>query len=169
MDIKLQDDPIHYYPGTSIKMVPGDILYSHKLAFSSFIVAHEAIIGEDYRIYHVNRWGSIGHSDSMPIYLSRHRKKEKLTILRYPDPTIARKAAIWARGSIGKVKTYTFNREVANIANNYCSKFIWQAFYCGSNCEVDLHGSISRYKEKAYITPIQLYRNLEVIGSFRNR
>ncbi|QGS67747.1 hypothetical protein CV093_00110 [Oceanobacillus sp. 143] len=103
-------DTVHHYPDTSILMVPGDLLYSHKKAFSSFLVGHVGLIGEDYRIYHVNRWGNKGHADSMPIYLSRHKKGEKLTILRFDNQTIAKEAASWAKANIGSIEVYKYTR-----------------------------------------------------------
>ncbi|MFD1851228.1 hypothetical protein [Oceanobacillus bengalensis] len=162
------DDPIHLYPNTSIQIVPGDLLYSHKVAYSSFLVGHEAIIGMNYRIYHVNRWGNIGHSDSMPIYLSRHKPLEKLTILRFPDADKAKNAAKWAMLHIDRVEKYTFDRDLDSIENNYCSKYIWQAYYFGNNQNFDLYGRDTNPIKRRYVTPSQLYRKFEVVGSFRN-
>ncbi|MBP1970279.1 uncharacterized protein YycO [Virgibacillus natechei] len=162
------DDPVHIYPRTSILMQPGDIIYSHKTGLSSFIVGHEGIVGEDFKIYHVNSRGRYGHSDSMPIYLSRHKKGEKLTILRNKDAEIARQAAKWAKRNIENVTRYTYSRNLADVERNYCSKFVWQAYFYGSEGEIDLTDRGSEVNVKRYITPTHIYRNLVVIGHFTN-
>lgn len=164
--LKKTGDPIYLYPDTSTPMIPGDVLYSHKKAFSSFLVGHVGLIGEDYRIYHVNRWGNKGHADSMPIYLSRHKKGEKLTILRFANQTIAKEAASWAKANIGIIEVYKYTRNLADIKLNYCSKFIWQAYYFGTNRNVDLLGNSLHSEKKRYITPSGIFRRLEVVGSF---
>ena len=163
------DDPVHIYPETSILLKPGDVLYSHKMALSSFAVGHTAIIGEDFRIYHINRWGKKGHSDSMPIYLSRHKKGEKLTIRRYEDSDIAREAAKWARKQIDRVENYIYTRNVGEIRRNYCSKYVWQAYYFGSEERVDLTARGINATSKCFITPAGLYRKLSKIGDFYNQ
>jgi uncharacterized protein YycO len=160
---------VHYYPNTSLQMMPGDILYSHKYAFSSFLVGHTAIIGMNFRIYHVNRWQPLGHSDSMPIYLSRHKKSEKLTILRHDNQEEAKQAAIWAMQYYDDVKQYTYNRDLNNLTDNYCSKFTWQAFYFGTNGKVDLLQKVNRKSLTSYIMPGMIYRRLTTLGTFKNR
>lgn len=160
-------DPIHQYPDTSIPMIPGDVLYSHKIAFSSFLVGHVGLIGEDYRIYHVNRWGNKGHADSMPIYLSRHKKGENLTILRFSNQMIAKEAASWAKANIVKIKEYKYTRDLADIRLNYCSKYIWQAYYFGTTPNIDILGNNLDSEKKRYIMPSRIFRRLEIVGSFR--
>ncbi|PAV28514.1 hypothetical protein CIL05_16395 [Virgibacillus profundi] len=165
----MMDDPVHIYPYTAILMKPGDVIYSHKTALSSFMVGHAGIVGVNYRIYHVNRWGSKGHADSMPIYLSRHKKGEKLTILRNDYEEIAEEAAKWAKQNIEKVKKYTFTRDLADFELNYCSKYIWQAYYFGSEGKVDLTERGFDPTSKKYVTPTQIYNNFDKIGSFVNK
>lgn len=171
-DKYVSDDPVHLYPETSIHMLPGDVLYSHKTALSSIVVGHAGIIGEDFRIYHVNRWPSYGHGDSMPIYLSRHKKGEKLTILRHPNKEEARNAARWAKQHKEQVNAYQYTRNLRNLQQNYCSKFVWQAFYFGNDGKVDL--ATTKIKQstdlnpRRYIMPAQIYRGLQRIGAFAN-
>ncbi|RDW16816.1 hypothetical protein [Oceanobacillus chungangensis] len=161
------DDSVPLYPDTTIKMLPGDVLYSHKLAFSSVIVGHVGMVGEDCRIYHVNRWGNKGHADRMSVYLSRHKKGEKLTILRFSDKKIAKEAACWAKANIGSIEAYKYTRDLADIKINYCSKYIWQAYYFGTTLNVDLLGNNLDAEKKRYITPSGIFRRLEVVGSFQ--
>ncbi|RDW15268.1 hypothetical protein CWR48_19790 [Oceanobacillus arenosus] len=160
-------EPIPLYPDTSIPMIPGDVLYSHKRALSSFLVGHVGLIGEDYRVYHVNRWGNKGHADSMPIYLSRHKKGEKLTILRFSNQIIARAAADWSMANISSIDAYKYTRDLTDIKNNYCSKYIWQAYYFGTTPNVDLLANDLDAEKKRYIMPSGIFRRLEVVGSFR--
>ncbi|MFC3041017.1 hypothetical protein ACFOGI_12280 [Virgibacillus xinjiangensis] len=156
------------YPGTSYEVLPGDILYSHKIARSSFLVGHEGIVGQDYRIYHVNTRGDYGHADSLPAYLSRHRRGERLTILRFENKESALHAASWAAGNIGRVKRYRYTLSLKDITKNYCSKFIWQSFYYGTEESVDLTRSGLSWRRKTFLTPARIYRSLEIIGHFFN-
>ncbi|MFC2948791.1 hypothetical protein [Virgibacillus sediminis] len=158
-----------FYPGTSYPMLPGDVLYSHKSAFSSLLVGHEGIVGEDYRIYHVNARGKNGHADSLPAYLSRHRKGERLSILRLRDKEAALAAAQWAAGNIERVKMYRYTPSLADISKNYCSKFIWQSFYYGTGERLDLTGRGLGEQRKTILTPARIYRSLEIIGHFFNK
>jgi len=173
MRIKLKqqlegEDPVHLYPGTDILMIPGDILYSHKYAFSSFFVGHTAIVGENFRIYHVNRWQPFGHSDSMPIYLSRHKQGEKLTVLRHDREQEARRAARWAMEKYDQIKRYVYFRDLRDIENNYCSKFVWQAFYFGNDEKVNLLKVGQRKLLKRFIMPGSIYRRFKSIVRFEN-
>lgn len=163
-----EDEIVHLYPGTNIRMIPGDILYSHKYAFSSFLVGHTAIIGENFRIYHVNRWKTYGHADSMPVYLSRHKRGEKLTILRHTYREEAINAAKWAMQNYDQMKRYVFNPNLLDIENNYCSKFIWQAFYFGNETKVDLLKNKMRQSFNQFVMPGLLYRKFTKIASFHN-
>ena len=164
--MKESNNLIYYYPGTSIRMIPGDVLYSHKTALSSLVVGHSGIVGEDYLVYHVNKWGRKGHADQMPIYLSRHKVGEKLTILRANNPGEARNAAKWAKENIKRVRMYSYTRDLQDLGKNYCSKYVWQAFYFGSSGTNDLCNNGFHQASKQFIMPAQIYRNLDKIGIF---
>lgn len=168
--MKKREEPKHQlvYPGTELKARPGDVLYSHKISKSSMLVGHEGIVGEDCRIYHVNRWGKNGHADTLPAYLSRHLKKEKLTILRIEDTQAALLAARWAETHIHEVEAYSYSRRLTDIKRNYCSKFVWQAYFFGSEGRINLTGRRFTEKNRKFITPSQLFRNMENIGYFIN-
>lgn len=169
MDKKAQEETlVHRYPGTELDMLPGDILYSHKYAFSSFLVGHIAIVGENYRIYHINRWKPFGHADSMRSYLSRHKSGEKLTVMRYNNQEAARNAAIWAMDNYNKATRYVFYRDLTDFKNNYCSKFIWQAFYYGNDKQVDLIKNGPRRRFRQFAMPGLLYQKFNKILTFRN-
>src|SRR5699024_6036026 len=127
-----------------------------------------AIIGKNYRIYHVNRRKPFGHADSMPTYLSRHKKGEKLTILRYKNKEEARNAAAWAIQHYDEVKRYIFVRELLGLETNYCSKFIWQAFYFGNDRKLDLLRRKPRKTFRQFVMPGFLYRKFTKIAHFAN-
>lgn len=161
-----KDIKLPYYPRTTIPMIPGDVLYSHKYALSSLLVGHTGIVGTDFRIYHVNRWGKLRHADTVPMYLSRHRKGEKITILRYSDPIDAKQAALWAEQNHKQVKRYFYTRNLRDVENNYCSKFTWQAYYFGTEGKVNLLQN--RRTIKHFVMPGTIYRQLDKIGRFDN-
>lgn len=156
----------HYYPGTSIRMQPGDVLYSHKYALSSILVGHTGIVGTNFRIYHVNRWKRFGHSDSMPLYLSRHKKGEKITVLRHSNEREAKQAAQWAMQHYDQIRRYVYVPDLRKLEDNYCSKFTWQSFYFGTNGSVDLLQSKKRKSLTAFVLPGSIYRRLKKVVRF---
>ena len=130
-------DNENYYPNTKTLLKPGDVLYSGKSFFSSTkIVGHVAIVGPDYYIYHVNPAGNIaGKRDSMTTYRGRHGSGE--TIKVYRPNSGGSGAATWAKNNYEKAINYTLaTLSVKVIKDNYCSKFIWQAFYYGAGYDV---------------------------------
>ncbi|QPQ30648.1 hypothetical protein [Lysinibacillus sp. JNUCC 51] len=128
----------NYYPGTSTIMKAGDVLYSSKSFLTSTkIVGHVAIVGPDYRIYHVNPVGDVaGKRDTLTDYRNRHYVGE--TIYVYGPSSGATGAANWASINYSSAKTYEIiNLEpLSSISSNYCSKFIWQALYYGSSIDL---------------------------------
>ncbi|MFF2156315.1 hypothetical protein ACFVVQ_13445 [Paenibacillus chitinolyticus] len=133
------------YPGTSTEMKPGDVLYSSKaLGGSSAIVGHVGIVGTDYKVYHVNpvseNGTTGGKSDDIITYRNRHAPGETITVYRLrAGESYAVNAANWAKANYSKVTNYSipvFSWEdfrLGTINPNYCSKFLWQAFYYGNN------------------------------------
>jgi hypothetical protein len=116
----------------------------------------------------VNRWKPFGHADSMPIYLSRHKKGEKLTILRYKNQKEAKNAAAWAMQHIAEIERYVFVRDLLGMETNYCSKFIWQAFYFGNDGKIDLLREEQRKIFRQFVMPGLLYRKFPKIAHFFN-
>ncbi|MCM3697824.1 hypothetical protein [Paenibacillus macerans] len=121
------------YPGTNITMKPGDVIHNPK-SFSTFFVGHVAIVGPDLRIYHVHPNGP-GIVESIDSYVSRFSSGDKFTIFRIRDGG-GPEAAEWAKANISKVNQYFFNPIPTNVGGNYCSKFVWQAYYFGINKEL---------------------------------
>ncbi|NOU76661.1 hypothetical protein GC098_35775 [Paenibacillus sp. LMG 31458] len=130
------------YPGTSIEMKVGDVLYSTKtFGTSSQIVGHVGIVGPDYLIYHVSPIidsNGNGAGDSISTYMSRHGQGETLQIYKYKYST-GLGAAQWAKNNYMYATEYAVVNPfhyLSTIDPNYCSKFIWQAFYYGDGVDV---------------------------------
>ncbi|WP_188067216.1 hypothetical protein [Brevibacillus brevis] len=125
------------YPGTNIEMKVGDVLYSTKtLGSSSKIVGHVGIVGSDFRVYHVTPAADGGVADSIDSYTSRHGSGETIEIYKYRYGGAAN-AAMWAKQNYSKVYNYYISLDRLSVMNpNYCSKFIWQAFYYGAGKDV---------------------------------
>lgn len=163
-----------YYPGSNVSMKTGDILYSSKsLAASTLIVGHVGIVGSDLNVYHVNPVdGNAGKSDGIYAYAGRHDPGETIRIYR-PIHNYGVKAAEWAKNNYASISTYYIpwkswdNFKLGSLDPNYCSKFIWQAFYFGNNKTDPIIGYYNENKE-AYVTPIQIINSSELTyaGSF---
>ncbi|WP_322923810.1 hypothetical protein [Paenibacillus campi] len=130
------------YPGTNITMQVGDVLYSSKslTTGSSPIVGHVAIVGNDFRIYHVTPGTDAdggGAADSLSVFRTRHQPGQTITVYREKHG-YGSQAAVWAKRNYINISQYTINpTDLLSVKNpNYCSKFIWQAFYYGAGYDV---------------------------------
>ncbi|MGW8960070.1 hypothetical protein [Paenibacillus sp. NPDC055715] len=163
------------YPGTNIRVRVGDVLYSSKaLGGSAMIVGHVGIIGPDYMVYHVNavndNQGEGGKRDTISYYQTRHYPNEKIDVFRAAH---GRNAAYWAKNNYSSVTSYHIplyswdNYQLKTMNLNYCSKFIWQAFYYGNNSTDYI---IVHYKpnKEDIVTPYQVIdsKDLRYVGSF---
>lgn len=137
------------YPGTEVLIEPGDILYSSK-GWSTFLMGHISMVGQDYRIYHAHPAG--GLTDRLPNYLSRHKFGTTITVLRPKKQ--AQAAAEWAMNNVGLVKRYFFDPRIGKMEFNYCTKFIWQAFW-HSGCG-DITGRNLTPKKIGWIYPLMM-------------
>lgn len=129
------------YPGTNIKMQAGDLLYSSKtLGGSTEIVGHIGIVGSDFRIYHVTPGANGGAADSVTTYMGRHNPGEKIAVYQKRNGGGVA-AATWAKNNYSRAKSYGISYGKLSIMTpNYCSKFIWQAFYYGSKFDSTVRG-----------------------------
>ncbi|AHC19328.1 MULTISPECIES: hypothetical protein [Paenibacillus] len=171
-------EPDSTYPGTNIRVKVGDVLYSSKaLGGSAMIVGHVGIIGPDYMVYHVNavndNQGEGGKRDTISYYQTRHKAGESIAVYR---ATHGRNAAYWAQNNYSSVTSYHIpiyswdNFQLKTINPNYCSKFIWQAFYYGNYDTDYIIGHYTPNKE-AFVTPGQVIdsNDLTYVGSFGSR
>src|SRR5699024_3946510 len=68
-------------------------------------------------------------------YWHRHNQGDEIMLLRSKHG--ASDAAKWAFENIGFVENYTvLNYNLNSLKNNYCSKWILQAFYYGANIKL---------------------------------
>jgi uncharacterized protein YycO len=136
-DVEPQDIGNPLYPGTNIEMYPGDVLYSPK-SWSTIWVGHVAIVGTDFKIYHSHPQSPYKFADTMDTYMSRHNSGDKIEVLRASNYSLDENAAAeWAMNNLSKIKTYdVYASKLNNIADNYCSKYIWQAFYYSNNHDI---------------------------------
>lgn len=119
------------YPNSTLEMQPGDVLYTSK-GWSTGLVGHVAIVGTDFKLKEVLTGSPAGKSVTLNQFWGRHSKGNKISIHR-PSKGAAG-AARWATNNIGSVTKYNLtNHNINTISTNYCSKFVLQAFYHGSN------------------------------------
>src|SRR5699024_5475428 len=99
-----------------------------------------------------------GHSLTINQMWNRHRKGDKITLLRAPSG--AQAAAKWVTENLGNVKDYwILNSNIKNREKNYCSKLIVQAYYYGAN--VKLTNILNRFISPQYLKHT---KNLEKIA-----
>lgn len=139
-----------YYPNTSITIQEGDLLYSYKINRGTLLVGHLAFLGPNGNIFHVNQVKPNGHVDSLERYSRRHVQGDQLHVLR-PNLSSVNGAIEWAQENIHKVKYYIYTWNLKAVSNNYCSKFIWQAFWHGEG--IDVTGRKLKDNSYAFIFP----------------
>ncbi|WP_289143066.1 hypothetical protein [uncultured Brevibacillus sp.] len=132
------------YPGTTVNVSTGDLIYSSK-GWSSYFAGHVAIIGDDGKVYHSTpAVSSGGIGETLDSYLSRYPSGEYFEVLRFekktPGPYLEPiNAGKWARNNVSKIQSYTIagGYKLGDITKNYCSKFMWQAYYFGAGTNID--------------------------------
>ncbi|MNM80451.1 hypothetical protein D3C81_924210 [compost metagenome] len=167
------------YPNSSIQISTGDVLYSSK-GWQTFFVGHVAVVGDDGKIYHSTPAVSTGGvGDTLTTYLSRWDPGSTFTVYKFkPDqygPFLEPyNAGKWARNNVGSINNYSFTSDLqmSNIATNYCSKFIWQAYYYGANTNIDRPylGNYMSGSSSTIWTPADFKASpvLKSVGSFTN-
>lgn len=122
------------YPYSHVEIMPGDILYS-SIGKSTYYVGHIVIVGPNYNIIESLPGKPSGHTLTPYQYWHRHNQGDKITLLRSKHG--ASDAAKWAYTNVGDVENYTvLNYNLKSLKNNYCSKWILQAFYYGANIKL---------------------------------
>lgn len=148
-----------YYPNSNIEVKQGDILYS-TIGRSTYYVGHTVMIGSDYLVKESIPGKPSGHSLTINQMWNRHRKGDKITLLRAPSG--AQAAAKWVTENLSSVKDYwILNSNIKNREKNYCSKLIVQAYYYGAN--VKLTNVLNRFISPQYL---KYTKNLEKIAVF---
>lgn len=135
------------YPYSHLSMKPGDILYS-PIGRSTYFVGHTVIIGTDLQVKESLPRRPSGNSLSIETFWSRHNKGDMITLLRAKEGQLA--AAKWATDYVQAVKSYHLgNYDIQNLAKNYCSKFVVQAYYFGAN--IKLASKLNRFIPPQYL------------------
>lgn len=148
------------YPFSSIEVLPGDVLYS-SIGRSTYYVGHAVIIGTDGMCKEALPGKQAGHELSIPQLWSRHLKGNQILLMRAKIG--ARDAAHWATQHLESIKQYNLsNYNFNNISQNYCFKFIAQAYFFGAQV------SLMTYVNKP-ITPFAFKRTkvLDKIALFQ--
>ncbi|TPG70519.1 hypothetical protein EEL32_11485 [Brevibacillus laterosporus] len=131
------------YPGSTITISAGDILYSSK-GWQTAFAGHTSIVGTDGKIYHSTpAVASGGIGESVSSYFSRFTSGTKVEIYRFSPPRSGPylqpiNAAKWAKKNVGKIQKYDIvgGGNYRDITKNYCSKFLWQAYYFGGGVDL---------------------------------
>lgn len=122
------------YFNSDVVMLPGDILYS-SIGRSTYFVGHITIVGADYTIKESIPGKPSGHSLTARQFWGRHNTGDYITLLRSKHG--ANQAAQWASDNFEFIKSYTIlNHDLTSIKDNYCSKWILQAYYYGANIKL---------------------------------
>ncbi len=125
---------IKTYPYSTVEMLPGDILYS-SIGKSTYYVGHIVIVGPNYNIIESIPGDPSGYMLSAKQFWARHNTGDEITLLR--AKTGGDQAAKWALDHYNRVEKYTvLNHDIHTIKNNYCSKWILQAYYFGANIKL---------------------------------
>ncbi|WP_228409500.1 hypothetical protein [Radiobacillus deserti] len=116
-------------------------------------MGHVGIVGQDMLIHHSHPLGAF--SETLSRYKSRHKFGGEILLLR--PKTAANEAANWAQANIPYVKRYLFDPRLKGVSNNYCSKFIWQAFWNGAGLDLTNHHLTSN--RISWVYPYQIKRS----------
>src|SRR5699024_2238877 len=101
-----------YYPNSNIEVKQGDILYS-TIGRSTYYVGHTVMIGSIYIVKRTNSGKPSRHSVTINKMCNRHRKGDKITLLR--GLSGAQAAAKWVTENLGNAKDYwILNSNISN-------------------------------------------------------
>ncbi len=141
-------------------MQPGDLIYT-TATVSTFLVGHIGIVGPDYAVYHSHPYGP-GKRDSLQAYISNFNSGDPFTVLRVRNGG-GLQAGTWAKNNINRLKSYSFNIYTDNVADNYCSKFVWQAYWYGVNRDISDTNVSGAIGHAQFIGPNQINISSKVV------
>src|SRR5699024_7623967 len=125
------------YPYSPIDILPGDVLYS-SIGRSTYYVGHAVIVGTDGMCKEALPGKPAGHELSIFQFWGRHRFGDRILLMR--AKVGGEEAADWATKYLEEVKHYNLlNKDFTNVAQNYCFKFIAQAYYYGAQQSILKH------------------------------
>src|SRR5699024_396682 len=134
------------YPRNDINMLPGDILYS-TIGRSTYFVGHTVIVGTYFLMKESIPGKPSGYMLTAEFFWNRHRRRDGITLLR--SKVNAGKAAICTTENLHLIKDYqVLNTDSDILEKNYCSKWVVQAYYYGTN--VKLADNVNRFISPQY-------------------
>ena len=155
------------YPNSTIAVRSGDVLVSDKSWDATKFVGHAAIVGSDFLVREVLPGTTPGKTRT----LSAHRVNQSggsVRIYRHPNATARTKAGVWAVNNIKNVSVYHFTTGLNSIYNNYCSKFVWQAFNKNGYSAGTIDNlSIVGTTWHGYVYPNSFKNNMTYIGTYK--
>lgn len=141
------------YPGTNVQMKIGDVLYSTKtFGTTTKIVGHVGIVDSNFKVVHVTPAVDGGVIDNFTNYMNRHDPRETIVVMR-PINGMGVGAARWANYNYMYINDYYIEplAKLGTLNPNYCSKFLWQAFYFGEG--IDINNVNNTPDLRGFITP----------------
>ncbi|WP_438497476.1 hypothetical protein [Paenibacillus sp. IHBB 3054] len=132
------------------------------LGSSSQIVGHTGIVNSNFKVVHVTLPVNGGTVDNMTGYMNRHGAGETIKVYR-PTNGMGVSAAKWATWDFQYVKEYSIVpfSKLGTLSANYCSKFVWQAFYNGEG--IDLMNVNNTPDLRGFVTPSMVINSPFVI------
>lgn len=155
------DSGLGVYPGTNIYIKPGDILHSNKNK-STFFVGHIGIVGTDGRVKHTLPVDP-STSQTVSTFLTNF---DTVTLIRPNNASLSARynAGKWATNNLYRVTSYNFNGYLSDVDDNYCSKFVWQAYKYGGGVDIS-DAKLAQFSTninigvRYWVTPSQIYKD----------
>ncbi|GAA0335703.1 hypothetical protein GCM10008967_27820 [Bacillus carboniphilus] len=116
--------------------MPGDIIGEPQFSgYDTYFVGHIGIVGPNLQVYEVIKGGPSKFS-SVESFVSRF--DNPVGVYRPNGATSAdmANAAYWASTHYTDVDSYVIDGNLSSLNWNYCSKFVWQAYFFGSNFNI---------------------------------
>lgn len=134
----LDVDPGVTYPGTSVKVKPGDMLVTNRTS-SAGLTGHAAIVTDGYTVVHIGGYGENPEDISTSKFFKRY--KSNIKVVRYNNSSVARNAGEWASLFAEEYSdaTYGLTKKLNGSSPTYCSKIVWQAYYYGADVNFNDH------------------------------
>ncbi|MFC7060360.1 hypothetical protein [Halobacillus seohaensis] len=130
------------YPGTTLFIKPGDLLFSPIGKSESKYVGHVGIVNNDHKVIHSIPAGLM--KDTVADYF---RKFRLITIYSPENPTIGVKASDYLEYLYITYPraNYRFFTPLGSLNHEqYCTKIVWQSYYFGSGVNLGNHSIKSK-------------------------
>ncbi|MFG6148780.1 hypothetical protein [Halobacillus sp. B23F22_1] len=156
-----QEDPA-YYPGTNIKIKPGDLLFSPIGKSESKYVGHVGIVNHENKVVHSVPAGLV--QDSVVNYC---RKFRSITVFAPNTPFLGIQAADYLR-TLYKEHPKAVYKVFTPLGNSdevqYCTKTVWQCYMYGADVNL---GNLSKEARAIHPQLLKDKKNLTKKGAIR--